>query len=469
MQQDFDREVLSRLPLAEAVLSLWHFVCDDDHLDLLYDRHRGGTYQKKITFPVMVHLVRDALLQPDGSGHQSFRHARADGTLNAALSSTYEKLSHLPPAVSEAFLADGADRLRQVLPDTPTLADPLPASLQDFEVLVLDGKVVKRVPRRLKPARQRKGGLLGGKGLAALHVRSGLILALATDPDGEANDARLVPDLLPQVRTRVSGSRLWVADRQFCDLIQTAAFTAVEGDHFLVRYHSKVHFCSDPTRAVQQGQDDQGRAYEQEWGWLGREGNKQRRYVRRITLHRFGEEDIILVTDLQDAESFPAEDLLALYLARWGIERVFQQITEVFHLNRLIATTPEGTLFQLSFCLLLYNMIQVVRGYVAVGQQRAVETISTELLFIDVSKQLVALNELVAAEGVVGLLPAVVSAASLRKKLCRLLGSAWSECWVKASPKKRKPPAPRQGKRDHTSVFRLLQTHRQTKETPSNT
>jgi hypothetical protein len=469
VQQDFDQEVLSRLPLAEAVLSLWQFVCYDDHLDLLYERHRGGTYQKKITFPVMVHLVRDALLQPDGSGHQSFRHARADGTLNAALSSTYEKLGHLPPAVSEAFLAEGADRLRQVLPDTPTLADPLPPSLRDFEVLVLDGKVVKRVPRRLKPTRQRKGGLLGGKGLAALHVRSGLILALATDPDGEANDARLVPDLLPQVRSRVSGPRLWVADRQFCDLIQTAAFTEVEGDHFLVRYHSKVHFCADPTRSVQQGQDSQGRAYEQEWGWLGCEGNKKRRYVRRITLHRSGEEDIILVTDLLDAESYPAEDLLALYLMRWGIERVFQQITEVFHLNRLIATTPEGTLFQLSFCLLLYNMIQVVRGYVAVGQQRAVETISTELLFIDVSKQLVALNELVEAEGVVALLPTATSAATLRKKLGRLLGSVWSECWVKASPKKRKAPAPKKGKRDHTSVFRLLQTQRKNKDTPNST
>ncbi len=469
MQQDFDREVLSRLPLAEAVLSLWQFVCDDDHLDRLYDRHRGATYQKKITFPLMAQLVRDALMGPDSSGHQSFRHARADGTLNAALSSAYEKLAHLPPAVSEAFLAEGADRLRQVLPGAPVLADPLPAALRGFEVLVLDGKVVKRVPRRLKPARQRKGGLLGGKGLAALHMRSGLILALATDPDGEANDARLVPDLLPPLRSRVPGPRLWLADRQFCDLIQTAAFTAAEGDHFLVRYHSKVHFCPDPARPVQQGQDSQGRASEQEWGWLGREGNSKRRYVRRITLHRPGEEDILLVTDLWDGENYPAEDLLALYLRRWGIERVFQQITEVFHLNRLIATTPQGTLFQLSFCLLLYDMIRVVRGYVAVGQQRTVETISTELLFIDVSKQLVALNELVAAEGVVALLPAAPSAAALRRKLAGLLGSVWSECWVKATPKKRKAPAPKRGKRDHTSVFRLLQTHRQNKDTPKCT
>jgi len=234
MQQDFDREVLSRLPLAEAVLSLWQFVCDDEHLDVLYNRHRSGTYEKKITFPLMVQLVRDALLEPEGSGHQSFRHARQDGILTAALSSTYDKLGHLPAAVSEAFLAEGADRLRQVFPDTRALPDPLPASVRNFEVLVLDGKVVKRVPRRLKPARQRKGGLLGGKGLAALHLRSGLAVALATDPDGEANDARLVPAVLPQVRARVKGPRLWLADRQFCDLTQTEAFTAEPDDHCLV-------------------------------------------------------------------------------------------------------------------------------------------------------------------------------------------------------------------------------------------
>ena len=102
MQQDFDREVLSRLPLAEAVLSLWQSAGEDEHLDALSDRHRGGSYQKKITFPLMVHLVRDALLEPDGSGHQSFRHAQQDGILTTALSSIYDKLGHLPAAVTSA-------------------------------------------------------------------------------------------------------------------------------------------------------------------------------------------------------------------------------------------------------------------------------------------------------------------------------------------------------------------------------
>ncbi len=455
MPSDFDCTVLSRLPLAEAVLSLWQWICHDDHLADLYDRHRGQTYEKKISFSLLTQLIRDALLEHQGSGHQSFSHGREDGILDAALSSVYDKLARLPIPLSEAFLAEGADRLRQVLPESTPGDNPVPASLREFEVVVVDGKVVKGVPKRLKPARGLKGGLLGGKGLAALHLSSGLVLALATDPDGEANDAKLVPALLPQVRERLPGVRLWVGDRQFCDLKQGAAFTA-EGDHFLVRYHPKVHFHADPERPSVVGQDARGRAYREEWGWLGAEGSKGRRYVRRVKLSRPDEEDIILVTDLVDAERYPAADLLELYLARWGVERVFQQITEVFGLSRLIGTTPEGTLFQLSFCLLLYGMIQVVRGYVAKGQERKAETISSELLFVDVKKQLVALHELVEASQITVLLRPVSTAEEMRGRLGRLLGGQWSECWRKAPKRKSKPPAAKKANRDHTSVFRIL-------------
>lgn len=87
---------------------------------------------------------------------------------------------------------------------------------------VLDGKAITRIAKRLKLL----GGASGG---------------------------------LP-------GPRLWLADHQSCDLVQTAAFTAEGGAHFLVRHHSKMVCCPDPTRAAQRGQDSQGRAFELEWG-----------------------------------------------------------------------------------------------------------------------------------------------------------------------------------------------------------
>ena len=61
-------------------------------------------------------------------------------------------------------------------------------------------------------------------------------------------------------------------------------------------------------------------------------------------------------------------------------------------LNRLIGGTPEACIFQFAFGLLLYNMIHVVRGYIAQGQDREPDEISAEKLFDDIDQQLVAWN-----------------------------------------------------------------------------
>jgi Transposase DDE domain len=325
--------------------------------------------------------------------------------------------------LSEAWLAESTARVCPVYPRAARV--PMAPSVQAVAVVVLDGKAIKRVAKRLKPLRGRHGGVLGGKALVAVELANGLAVAMATDADGETNEAKLVPALLPQVRRRVAGPRLWVADSQFCDLTQTAAFTAAQ-DHFVVRYHPKTHFCPDPTRPAQYGQDAQGRAWVEDWGWLGCARAKMRRVVPRITLSRPGEESVVVITDLLDAEQYPAAELLMVYLARWSIERVFQQITEVFHLQALIGTTPQGTVFQLAFCLLLYNLLQVVRAYVAVAQARPPATISTELLFADVQRQLVALTELVPSPVVVPLFEPASSPDTLCAHLRRLLATVWT-------------------------------------------
>jgi hypothetical protein len=454
MEAEFVREILSRLPLAEAVWSLWRWVADPLFLLSMFARHRGQGYEKEIRFGVLVQLIADALLEHQGSGRKSFERAREEGVLTASVQAVYQKLSRIPLSLSEAWLAGSTARLRPVYPEAAQV--PVASALRALEIIIVDGKAIKRVAKRLKPLRGRKGGVLGGKALVALELRSGVVVAMAAHADGETNEAKLVPALLPQVREHVVGRRLWVADRQFCDLTQPAAF-ATGNDHFLVRYHPKTSFYPDAAPPVQRGQDAQGRVWEQDWGWLGSEHAKQRRYVRRLTLYRPGEETITLLTDLLDAALFPATDLFDLDLARWSIERVFQQITEVFHLQTLIGTTPQGTVFQFAFCVLLYNMVQVVRAYVATAQARPVPTISTELLFDDVHRQLVAFTELVPATQVEPLVPVLPTEEALRAQLTRLLATAWTNRWLKAPTKKRRAPVPRTPIRgNQTSVFRLV-------------
>lgn len=452
------REVIARSPLAEAVLLVWSHLADETFLLDLFETHRGRCYQKVLTFAVLVSLIAEALWEHGGSGRQSFERAAEDGQLLASIQAAYGKLGRLPIPLSEALLAHGTERLRALFPGGTT--SPVPQSLRGFSVVILDGKAIKQVATRLKPLRGVTGGVPGGKALVALAPDSGLAVAMSAHPDGEVDELRLAPEVLPQARRVVSGTRLWVADSQFCDLEQTGRFTA-EGDHFLVRSHPKVQFHADPERPADGGRDRRGLSYIEEWGWLGGEQDRRRRYVRRITLQRPGQEDVIVVTDLVEPDRYPAVDLLELYLGRWGIERMFQQVTEVFQLQRLIGGTPQATVFQCAFCLLLYNVIQVVRAYVASARGYEPERISTEKLFNDVQRELIAWSVLVDPPVRVAGFEQPGTAPLITRRLKDLLGSVWSDRWLKAPVKKcSAPPARRKLPGNHSSVHRILEDHR---------
>lgn len=452
----FSCEVLSRLPLADAVLSLCSYALDADHLQEIFDAHRGRSYEDVLTFPAMVNIICDALLEHEGSGRQAMIRAEEREELEATKQAAYGKLRRIPISLSNGFLARTTDRLREVFPQEA--ACRLPASLRHLDVVAIDGKKIKRAAKRLKVARGYSGTPLGGKALAALDLRTGLVVAMNAHLDGETNDAPLVADLLPQVRQRLPKRRLWIADRQFCDLTQPHNFRQ-EDDEFLVRYHSKTHFHRDSDVPIRKGKDSQGRRYLEEWGWLGKPGGKKSLYVRRITLFRKNDEDVILVTSLLDADKYPATHLMDAYLGRWGIENVFQQVTEVFHLERLISSTPQGTIFQFSFCLFLYNLIHVTRGYLAEAQQRKPDTISSEMVFYDVHRQLISLTELAERESVIEYFQTPCTTEELIEHVRALLADLWHDRWIK-SPKKKKPPKPKSTtviNGGHTSLYRIIQ------------
>lgn len=450
---DFQRQTLQRLPLAEAALRVWAWITDTAFLNRLYQRYRGRSFEKVLTFPVMVYLMAEALLHHRGSGRRAFLHAQEQGTLETSLTAAFGKLRRLPIPLSMGFLADCTARLMQLFPEAVE-AVPLPASLAGLEPVILDGKAIKRVAKRLKALQGVRGGVLGGRALVALRLRQGVVVAMHAHPDGHVNDVRFVPDLLPCVRQLVPGTRLFVGDRQFC-LVAHLVHYQEAGDHFLLRYSKNVQFRRDPRRPVRTNSDADGRPMVDEWGWLGSPKHPQRAYVRRMTLERPGDEPIQVVTDLVDADAFPAADLLPLYRERWGIERVFQQVTEVFGLQGLIGSSPRATVFQFAFCLLLYNLLQVVRAYVAQGSEHRVGEVSTEMLFRDVQDQLIAWYQLVPArETVTAIVPLDLKATCQR--LREQLAGVWKQAWRK-SPKRPRGPSRHTGHPSHVSAHRLLQ------------
>jgi hypothetical protein len=455
----FALEVLRRLPLAEAFYSVWGYTASDAVLDLLFDRYRGPCYEDKLSFCELVCVLADAITRYKGKGRGAILDALENQRLSCQARAVYGKLSRLPLPLAEAFLSALTARLRPLFPAGLSHAR-LPPCFAGLAVIVIDGKKIKKAAKRLLATRGRPGKLFGGKVLAAYLPKEGLAVAMAADPDGEANDAKLVPRLLPLARQAVAGPRLWVADRQFADLTQPRRLIEEEGDHVLIRYSKHTSFQADPHRAAVEGKDGQGRAFRQEWGWLGAESQGERRlYVRRVTLYRgAGQEEVSLITDLLDESAYPAEDLLDLYLTRWQIENVFQQITEVFDLRQLIGSKPEATVFQASMCLVIHNVLQLVRGYVAQGQQMEARQVSLEMVFEDVKKDLIALHEVLSVGELLQALAGVpVTQEQMKEELSRLLAGRWSARWEKVVNKKPRPHKDKARQSGaHTSVHKIL-------------
>jgi hypothetical protein len=466
----FSAAVMEKLPLADSVWRLLHFTMDDSWLQDLWTRHRGRCYEQDLKFSTLAHLIADALLEHGGSGQQAFERAQEVEILPVSITSAYTKLGNLPVPVSETLLEEGTQRMNAVLPENPAV-DPLPGCWADYEVFGADGKAIKHVKRLLKPLRGLQAGILGARASVGLNLRTGLAVAMVGDLDGEAGEAALTEVLLLKL-ARAAGERLWlvVLDRLYCNL-NFPQQVLKAGGHFLIRYCSNTTFVPDPARPAQESRDAQGHRIVQEWGWLGKVEKAGRQYVRRITKHWSGDKELGVVTDLLDEVKYPAEAMLRTYQGRWGIETVFHQITDVFSLRHLIGTMPKAVLFQLSFCLLLYNALQVVRSHLASHQECEAKTISNEKLFYDVKRQLVAVSELVDVEPLLSLLDEVPTAGELRDCLRERLRDAWSDRWWKARSSGRgghlKVKARVPG--NHTSTYRVLQQTREQKTLPPST
>jgi hypothetical protein len=464
----FSAAVLEKLPLADAVWRLLHCTMADDWLDDLWARKRGRCYEQTLKFSTLAHLMSDALLQHQGSGLQAFERAQEAKTLPVSIASTYDKLGHTPVALSETLLAEGTPRMNAVLPEIPAV-DPLPDCLAEYEVFGVDGKAIKHVKRLLKPLRGLRAGILGARASVGLNLRTGLAVAMVGHLDGEAGEAALTEAVVPQLAALAGPETLWlvVLDRLYCNLSFPQQVVKA-GGHFLIRFCSNTTFVPDATRPAQESRDAEGRRLVQEWGWLGKIPKADRQYVRRITKELSHDQEISVVTDLVDEVKAPAEALLSTYHSRWGLETVFQQITDVFSLKHLIGTQPQAVLFQLSFCLLLYNALQVVRAHLASHHQCEAKMISNEKLLYDVKRQLVAVDELVDVDALLAWLGAVPTAVALRAWLRDSLRDAWSDRWWKA------PSSGRGGHQkvrtrvlgNHTSTYRAIQQASEQRDAP---
>src|SRR5260370_49185 len=127
---------------------------------------------------------------------------------------------------------------------------------------------------------------------------------------------------------------------------------------------------------------------------------------------------------------------VAVYVHCATIECLFEEVTEVFRLQGLIGATPPACIFQFAFCLLLYKLIQVVRGYVAQGQKRVAATLSTEKLFDDVRRQLTAWYVMLEQEATCAYFAETPTAKQVQPRLKKLCGTVWDATGSRAPHQK---------------------------------
>jgi Transposase DDE domain len=449
----FEQELIRRSPLAACVLGIFDFVFGDQLLASIWDAQRGRCYEDVLKFEDFLRLMRDALIHHEGSAHKLFLQLESRDAHPVDESNFYRKLANTPVELSRALLSQCTQRLGELLPQALV---KLPRCFDGFEVIAGDGKAIKKAAKRLAPTRGFVGRLLGAKALVGINLRNGMAIAMSDSLDGMSNDVPLVPLLMPQLY-EVVGQRpiLSVWDRQFDHLSTLAHLSQRQQDRFVVR----LSRCQTPfvVESSVKTRDAQGRGVLDEVGVFGRDKKAIR--VRRITLFRQeseGEEDVTLLSNLLDRRQYAASDLLELYRHRWDIEQVFQQVTETFGLSRLIGSAPQAVLLQFAFCLLLYNLMQVIKAYVAEDGQVLASMVSMYYLFDDVRTELTAW-----AYHTDGQWPRTRrTAGQLIRHVRSLLKGSWDPIRYRKQPDKKPRPKPgpkRWLRGGHSSVQRVLE------------
>lgn len=190
---------------------------------------------------------------------------------------------------------------------------------------------------------------------AAMCSRTVLAYAMGRYDEGENALARRV------LQTLRKGD-LIVADRLFAGAALYARYLAMELG-FLTRMHQCVQV-SRLKRLERNGRHD----FITEmtvWPQYRRDDptlpEKVRVRVIRSTVRIRGKkEKLWLVTSLLDAERYPADEIVALYGARWRIETLFEELKGTLSADVLRSRTPEGVSKEMAARILTLNVVRTI-------------------------------------------------------------------------------------------------------------
>lgn len=371
---DMFARCVDKAPLATTARLLLERSFDPQVLDDLFERVADEQYTRNLLFSDVVGLVASVVQRMHPSIHAAYHNELYKPV--CALSTLYDKLNGIEPAVSAALVADNARRMREVITQ---LQAQLPPLIPNYSTRIVDGNALAATDHRLKVLRETRGGPLPGKSLAVLDYEYDLLTNLIPCEDGHAQERSLSDALLALVEK----GQVWMADRNFCTKKILSGIVARGGD-FLIREHRKLPlFEETPLQTI--SSEKKTIIQEQRVILETENGNIT---MRRILLKlprptRDGDREIVILTTLAEEIASPAF-LLETYRKRWRIESMFADLTTALRCEISGLGQPRAALFAFATAVVAANTLGTIRALLrGIHGEQVEETVSVYHLVND--------------------------------------------------------------------------------------
>jgi hypothetical protein len=447
---------MEKAPVTVMVRSTLERILSPVALDRIFANAAVRQVESELLFSSVVELLALVVWRQRDSINQAYQHAKED--FEVSVRSVYNKLNGTETQVCRALVRETAAPLEEIV---AALGPTRKAQLAGYRTRIIDGNHLTSTEHRLKVLRTTKSGPLPGQALAVLDPDRMLIVDLFPCEDGEAQERRILPEVIPSARKR----DLWIADRNFC----TTGFLfglARQGACFLIRQHASTLSWEKETKLHKIGRCETGVVYEQK---LCLQEGEQTLWVRRITIRldqptRNGESEIHLLTNLPQKHA-NAYRVAELYLKRWTIENAFQEIEQALRSEINTLGYPSAALLGFTIAVLTYNALSVAKWAIEMEHHESIQREQLSGYYLagavsaDYGGMMIALPEEEWTERFVSLTPKQF-AAHLR--LCARHVRPDTFRKNVRGPKRPRPKASSGAIHHHVSTARLLAEHKMT-------
>jgi hypothetical protein len=320
-------------------------------IDQIFGAAAQQQYEGELLFSSVVDLLALVVWRQKKSVGQAYKHAQDKFQVSAR--SVYNKLNGTETVVCRALVRKAAGKLVKVVDD---LSGRKPL-LRGYRTRIIDGNHLTSTDHRLDVLRRTRSGPLPGQALAILDADRMLITDLFCCADGEAQERRLFPEVVPFAQP----GELWIADRNFCTT-QFLFGLAERGAAFVIRQHASTLTWDKESSQKRVGRCEKGVIYRQTL--MLTDGDRQLP-VRRLTIRldqptTSGETEIHLLTNLPQRGASD-KTVASLYLHRWTIENAFQEIEQSLRSEINTLGYPGAALLGFAIAVNTYNVLSVAK------------------------------------------------------------------------------------------------------------